>query len=296
MPETMTAEILDGKAVAAKTREGLAERVKAHRERDKKLRAPGLAVILVGDDPASHLYVKNKVAACKKVGIESFMHQFPTDVEQSRIVECVRELNKSDTVDGILVQLPLPKHLSEEVILEEMDPGKDADGLHPFNLGSLLAGKPGLRPCTPAGVITLLEHYGVEISGANAVVVGRSRLVGKPAALLLMEKNATVTVCHSRTKNLNEVIVAADILVVAMGKSQFVKGEWIKPGAVVIDVGIHHHKRDDGSSLITGDVEFEEAVKKARLITPVPGGVGPMTVAQLLSNTVWSYEKRNGLN
>lgn len=291
----MTAEILDGKAVAAKTREGLAERVKAHRERDKNLRAPGLAVILIGDDPASHIYVKNKVAACKKVGIESFMHQFPADVEQSKIVECVRELNKSDTVDGILVQLPLPKHLSEEVILEQMDPGKDADGLHPFNLGSLLAGKPGLRPCTPAGVVTLLEHYGVELSGANAVVVGRSRLVGKPAALLLMEKNATVTVCHSRTKNLSDVIGAADILVVAMGKSQFVKGEWIKPGAVVIDVGIHHHKGDDGSSLITGDVEFEEAVKKARLITPVPGGVGPMTVALLLSNTVWSYEKRKGL-
>lgn len=291
----MTAEILDGKAVAAKTRDGLAERVAAHRERDKKLRAPGLAVILIGDDPASHIYVKNKIAACKKVGIESFMHQFPADVEQSKVVDCVRELNKSDTVDGILVQLPLPKHLSEEVILEEMDPAKDADGLHPFNLGSLLAGKPGLRPCTPNGVITLLEHYGVEISGANAVVVGRSRLVGKPAALLLMEKNATVTVCHSRTKNLSEVIANADILVVAMGKSQFVKGEWIKPGAVVIDVGIHHHKKEDGSSQITGDVEFEEAVKKARLITPVPGGVGPMTVAQLLSNTVWSYEKRNKL-
>jgi len=294
VPETKTAEILDGKACAAETRGGLKERVSAHTEKGN--RAPGLAVVLVGDDSASELYVKNKITACKNVGIESFLHKYPADATQEEVMKCIKILNDSDTVDGILVQLPLPKHLSESEILEAMRPDKDADGLHPYNLGLLLTGKPGLRPCTPAGVMTLLDKYGVKLEGANAVVIGRSNLVGKPVALMLMQKNATVTICHSRTKDLKEVVRNADVLVVAIGKSKFVQGDWIKPGAVVIDVGIHYTKGDNEKSVITGDVDYAAASSVARMITPVPGGVGPMTVAQLLANTVCSYEKRLGLN
>lgn len=294
MPETKTAEILDGKACAAQTRTALKERVSAHT--GKGNRAPGLAVVLVGDNPASELYVKNKISACKNVGIESFLHKFGKDAAQEEVMNCVRELNENDTVDGILVQLPLPGHLSESQILEAMRPDKDADGLHPYNLGLLLAGKPGLRPCTPAGIMTLLERYGVELEGVRATVIGRSNLVGKPIALMLMQKNATVTICHSRTKDLKEIVSNTDVLVVAIGKSKFVQGAWIKPGAVVVDVGIHYEKGENDKSIITGDVEYDAASSVARLITPVPGGVGPMTVAQLLANTVYSYEKRLNLN
>lgn len=294
MPETKTAEILDGKACAAETRNGLKEQVAKHTSRGH--RAPGLAVVLVGDDSASELYVKNKITACKNVGIESFLHKFPADATQEEVMNCIKILNESDTVDGILVQLPLPKHLSEAEILEAMRPDKDADGLHPYNLGLLLAGKPGLQPCTPAGVMTLLNKYGVKLEGASAVVIGRSNLVGKPVALMLMQKNATVTICHSRTKDLKDVVKNADVLVVAIGKSKFVQGDWIKPGAVVIDVGIHYTKGENDKSIITGDVDYTAANQVARMITPVPGGVGPMTVAQLLANTVYSYEKRLGLN
>lgn len=294
MPETKTAEILDGKACAAETRSGLKEQVAKHTA--KGHRAPGLAVVLVGDDSASELYVKNKITACKNVGIESFLHKFPADATQEEVMNCIKILNDSDTVDGILVQLPLPKHLSESQILEAMRPDKDADGLHPYNLGLLLAGKPGLQPCTPAGVMTLLNKYGVKLEGASAVVIGRSNLVGKPVALMLMQKNATVTICHSRTKDLKDVVKNADVLVVAIGKSKFVQGDWIKPGAVVIDVGIHYTKGENDKSIITGDVDYAAANQVARMITPVPGGVGPMTVAQLLANTVYSYEKRLGLN
>jgi len=293
VPETKAAEILDGKACAAETRNGLKERVSKHTEKGN--RAPGLAVILVGDNPASELYVKNKITACKNVGIESFLHKFPADAKQEEVMACVKQLNEDDTVDGILVQLPLPGHLSESQILEAMRPDKDADGLHPYNLGLLLTGKPGLRPCTPAGVMTLLEKYNVELEGVKATVIGRSNLVGKPVALMLMQKNATVTICHSRTKNLKEIVSDTDVLVVAIGKSQFVHGSWIKPGSVVVDVGIHYEKGEGEKSIITGDVDFAGASKVARLITPVPGGVGPMTVAQLLANTVYSYEKRLGL-
>lgn len=294
MPETKTATILDGKACAQETRDGLKERVQKHTAAGH--RAPGLAVILVGDNPASELYVKNKITACKNVGIESFLHKFGNDAKQEEVMVCVKELNESDTVDGILVQLPLPKHLSEPEVLDAIRPDKDADGLHPYNLGSLLSGKAGLQPCTPAGVMTLLNKYKVELEGAKAVVIGRSNLVGKPVALMLMQKNATVTICHSRTKDLKDVVGAADVLVVAIGKSKFVPGSWIKPGAVVVDVGIHYDKNESGKSVITGDVDFETAQSVARLITPVPGGVGPMTVAQLLANTVYSFEKRLGIS
>lgn len=285
--------IIDGKMLAEKIKSELKVEVDAFLARG--LRPPGLAVILVGDDPASHLYVKNKINSCKKVGIHSVLEQLDKDVTMQQVKDCLKRLNEDEKIDGILVQLPLPKHLNEEEILDTMDPGKDADGLHPYNLGSLVQGKPGLRPCTPLGIISLLEHYNVEMSGAQAVVIGRSKLVGKPIALLLMEKNATVKVLHSRTKDLPDEVRKADILVVAMGKGKFVKADWIKKGAVVIDVGIHHEKKENGNSLIYGDVDFNESAKVASLITPVPGGVGPMTVTQLLCNTVFAYKKHMGI-
>ena len=290
MTNTKAVEILDGKLVAKSVRASLKEEVAGFTGDGN--RPPGLAVVLVGDNPASELYVRNKIKSCGKVGIESFLERFDAKATQEEVIECIKKLNKSDTVDGILVQLPLPDHLDEAAILEEIDPAKDADGLHPYNLGLLTKGSKGLRPCTPNGIITLLDHYKVPIEGAKAVVIGRSQLVGKPIALLLLERNATVTICHSRTKNLEEVVAQAEILVVAVGRSEFVKGSWIKEGACVIDVGIHYHKNDDGSSTITGDVNFESASSKAGKITPVPGGVGPMTVAQLLANTVLSYKER----
>ncbi|MCB9468687.1 MAG: bifunctional methylenetetrahydrofolate dehydrogenase/methenyltetrahydrofolate cyclohydrolase FolD [Cyanobacteriota/Melainabacteria group bacterium] len=294
MTNTKAVEILDGKEVAKSVRIDLKKEVAAFTAAGH--RAPGLAVVLVGDNPASELYVRNKIKACAKVGIESFLRRFDKDATEEQVLECIKELNQSDTVDGILVQLPLPGHLSEEKILEEIDPNKDADGLHPYNLGCLTAGVAGLRPCTPAGIITLLDFYKVPLEGASAVVIGRSQLVGKPAALLLLERNATVTICHSRTQNLDQVVRQADILVVAVGRSEFVPGSWIKPGAVVVDVGIHYHKTEDGGSKITGDVEFGSASEVAGKISPVPGGVGPMTVAQLLANTVWSYKRRLNLD
>lgn len=289
MTNTKAVEILDGKEVAKSVRQDLKKQVAKFREDGH--RAPGLAVVLVGDNPASELYVRNKIKACAKVGIESVLKRFDKDASQEEVQAGIKELNQSDTIDGILVQLPLPDHLDEESILKDINPCKDADGLHPYNLGCLTSGVDGLRPCTPSGVITLLDYYKVPIEGAKAVVIGRSKLVGKPAALLLLERNATVTICHSRTKNLEEVVKEAEILVVAVGRSEFIPGHWIRPGAIVIDVGIHYHKNDDGSSRICGDVDFESAASVAGKITPVPGGVGPMTVAQLLANTVQSYRR-----
>lgn len=294
MTNTKAVEILDGKEVAKSVRLDLKKQVAKFKEDGH--RAPGLAVVLVGDNPASELYVRNKIKACAKVGIESVLKRFDKGASQEEVQSCIKELNQSDTIDGILVQLPLPDHLDEELILKDIDPNKDADGLHPYNLGCLTSGAEGLRPCTPNGVITLLDYYKVPIEGAKAVVVGRSKLVGKPAALLLLERNATVTICHSRTKNLEEVVRGAEILVVAVGRSEFVPGEWIRPGAVVIDVGIHYHEKEDGKSRICGDVDFASASEVAGKITPVPGGVGPMTVAQLLANTVQSYKRTLQIN
>lgn len=293
MVNKQAAEIMDGKAVAALVREELKERVAKHLAKGK--RSPGLAVVLVGDNAASELYVKNKIQACKKVGMESFLKRFPVDASEDEILKCIDELNHDNAVDGILVQLPLPSHLNSEKVLDSISPKKDADGLHPFNAGQLMAGnKEALRPCTPSGVMVLLDHYKVQLEGKTAVVLGRSNLVGKPIALMLMERNATVTMCHSRTKNLDKIVRSADVLVVAIGKAGLVKGDWVKPGAVVVDVGIHHLKSDDGQSVVVGDVEFEPASEQACLITPVPGGVGPMTVAMLLSNAVKAYESSTG--
>lgn len=288
MQVNSSAKILDGKAVAGSVRDELKLRVDAYVEKGR--RQPGLAVVLIGENPASQIYVKNKIQACKKVGIASFLYQFPSDVGEDQVLECISELNRSDAVDGMLVQLPLPAQLSSERILESIKPDKDADGLHPINLGYLTAGKAGLRPCTPRGVMVLLERYGVSFSGKHAVVIGRSNLVGKPVALMLLEKHATVTICHSRSQALDEIARTADILVVAVGKECMVKGSWIKPGAVVVDVGIHKRVHEGVDELV-GDVDFQEACTIASAITPVPGGVGPMTIAMLLSNTLAAYDQ-----
>jgi methylenetetrahydrofolate dehydrogenase (NADP+)/methenyltetrahydrofolate cyclohydrolase len=287
------AQIIDGKNVAKSIRAELKVAIDALVAAGN--RRPGLAVVLAGDDPASALYVKNKIKACKEVGIESFFEKFDNSVTIEQLVDCVKKLSARDEVDGILVQLPLPNKLPADVVLDVLDADKDVDGLTTVSMGRLLEGKPGLRPCTPSGVIALLEHHNVSISGKRAVVIGRSNLVGKPAALLLMQKNATVTVCHSKSEQLDQICQNADILVVAAGRKQFVKGSWVKPGATVIDVGIHHTKTESGESEIAGDVEFAEASRVAGLITPVPGGVGPMTIAMLLSNTLTAYKLRNGL-
>lgn len=297
MPEVLkdqhTAILMDGKELAKLVKDELKVKVERHTQKGK--RAPGLAVILAGDDGASAIYVKNKIKSCEAAGIQSFFHKFPSDVTEKELIDCVEKLNKDESVDGILVQLPLPGKLSADNVLERLDPAKDADGLHPYNLGLLFCGKKGPVPCTPKGVMKLLEHYGIDPSGKNAVVIGRSNLVGKPAAALLTQANATVTVCHSKTANLNEVCRQADILVVAMGKREFVKGSWVKPGAVVIDVGIHHIESEDGGKgKICGDVAYAEAKEIASHITPVPGGVGPMTVAMLLANTFENYERKTG--
>lgn len=293
LQEQSVGQVMDGKALAASVRETLKEKVAKIVETGK--RRPGLAVVLVGDDKASALYVKNKTQSCKKVGIESFMHTFPADTDMETLLNCIKTLNQSDVVDGILVQLPLPSHLSAEEVLAILDPNKDVDGLTTESMGRLFAGKTGLRPCTPVGVMVLLEEHKVEVEGKHAVVIGRSNLVGKPIAMLLQQKNATVTMCHSRTKDLDKICQNADILVVAAGKREFVKGSWIKPGATVIDVGIHHTQGANGESVISGDVQYADAAKVARHITPVPGGVGPMTVAMLLSNTITAFERRTGI-
>ncbi len=293
LQEQSVGQVMDGKALAASVRETLKQKVDLLLAAGK--RRPGLAVVLVGDDKASALYVKNKTQSCKKVGIESFMHTFPAATDMETLVNCITTLNESEAVDGILVQLPLPAHLSSEEVLSVLDPNKDVDGLTTESMGRLFAGKTGLRPCTPVGVMALLEQYKVEVEGKHAVVIGRSNLVGKPIAMLLMQKNATVTMCHSRTKDLDQICQNADILVVAAGKKEFVKGSWVKPGACVIDVGIHHTQGPAGESVISGDVQYVDAAKVARFITPVPGGVGPMTVAMLLANTIVAYERRTGI-
>ncbi|MBX9687446.1 MAG: bifunctional methylenetetrahydrofolate dehydrogenase/methenyltetrahydrofolate cyclohydrolase FolD [Candidatus Obscuribacterales bacterium] len=289
-----TGNILDGTETAKAVREELAKEIETFKAAGK--RAPGLAVILIGDNPASQVYVKNKVLACKKTGIESFMHQLPAQIDASEVLKLIDELNKRADVDGILVQLPLPSGLPTDTILEAVSPSKDVDGLHTQNMGLLLAGKAGLRPCTPKGIMVMLERYGVQIEGKNATVIGRSNLVGKPIAMMLLEKNATVKICHSKSKDLDKQCLDADILVVAAGRKEMVKGSWIKEGAVVVDVGIHKEELPDGQSRLAGDVLFSEAKEIASQITPVPGGVGPMTVAMLLANTLQSYKTREKLN
>ncbi|ANG63018.1 bifunctional methylenetetrahydrofolate dehydrogenase/methenyltetrahydrofolate cyclohydrolase [Marinobacterium aestuarii] len=276
----MTANIIDGKRIAAQVREKVAQGVKKRVETGK--RAPCLAVVLVGVDPASHVYVRNKKNACQDVGIQSLSYDLPATALQQELLELVDSLNANSEVDGILVQLPLPKQLDANVILERIRPDKDVDGFHPFNLGRLAQRLPALRPCTPKGVMHLLESTGIEFHGKEAVVVGASNIVGRPMGLELLLAGCTVTTTHRFTHNLAEHLGRADVVVVGVGKPGLVKGEWIKPGAVVIDVGIN--RLDDGR--LVGDIEYETAAERAGWITPVPGGVGPMTVACLMENTL----------
>jgi methylenetetrahydrofolate dehydrogenase (NADP+)/methenyltetrahydrofolate cyclohydrolase len=275
----MGARVIDGRAVAQRVREQVARDVEAFVAAGG--RRPGLATILVGDDPASAVYVGGKQRASAEVGIEAFDHRLPADAHEREVAELIAALNADDRVSGILCQLPVPDHMDGVRLTGLIDPGKDVDGLTPVSAGLLALGRPGLRPCTPLGVMVLLEEAGTRLEGAEAVVIGRSNLFGKPMAQLLLGANATVTVCHSRTRDLAEVCRRADVLVAAVGRARMVAGDWVKPGAVVIDVGIN--RTDAG---LAGDVDFEAAAEVAGAITPVPGGVGPMTIACLLGNTL----------
>ncbi len=278
------AKIIDGKALSAKIREDL--KSKASKFETDNGRKVGLAVVLAGDNAASQVYVRNKIIACEEIGIKSFAYYLPSNVTQDKLLELIAELNADKSVDGILVQLPLPRGLDENYILSRIDPKKDVDGFHAINAGNLLLGNACLAACTPSGIIELIKSTGVDIAGKNAVVIGRSNIVGKPVALLLLQNNATVTICHSKTANLKEIAKSADILVVAIGKKEFVTEDMVKDGAIVIDVGMN---RFDGK--LYGDVNFAECTEKAAYITPVPGGVGPMTITMLMSNTVKAAER-----
>jgi len=288
------AGLLDGKALAAKMQAELTEQIKGLQAQAG--RPPGLAVLMVGDNPASAAYVGQKEKACIRLGIRSFGQHFSADVTQAELEQTIHALNEDEQVDGILVQLPLPDHLDSVALLNQIDPDKDADGLHPINLGRLLRGESGLRSCTPAGVMRLLEEYQISLKGKQAVVLGRSILVGKPLALMLLEQDATVTIAHSRTPDLAAIARTADILVAAVGRIGLVTPDMVKPGAVVVDVGINRMTDETtGKSRLVGDVQFEALQDIASWITPVPGGVGAMTVTMLLHNTVWSYRQRLGL-
>lgn len=272
-------QIIDGKSFAEKIKEGVKEQVLELADTCGK--RPGLAVILVGDDPASRAYVTMKERDCDNIGIESFDYRLDEDTSQETLDKLIEDLNNNPLIDGILVQMPLPAHLDEERVIERISPAKDVDGFHPENMGKLLRGLPALKACTPWGVIELLDEYGIDIEGKHAVVIGRSNIVGKPQAVMLLERNATVTVCHSRTKNLQEIAAGADILVAAIGRPLMIGPEYVKEGAVVIDVGINRY----GDRLV-GDVDYDAVFDKASFITPVPGGVGPMTRAILMKNTL----------
>ncbi|MDJ0621287.1 MAG: bifunctional methylenetetrahydrofolate dehydrogenase/methenyltetrahydrofolate cyclohydrolase FolD [Calothrix sp. MO_192.B10] len=288
--EKQTAKLLDGKALASKIHQELSQTIT---ELQPKIgRPPGLAVLMVGDNPASAAYVRGKEKACAKVGIASFGKHFPTQTSQTEIIEAIEQLNQDERVDGILVQLPLPQHLDSVAILHHIAPDKDVDGLHPLNLGKLVRQEPGLRSCTPAGVMRLLQEYDIPLPGKQAVVVGRSILVGKPLALMLLAADATVTIAHSRSQNLPAIAKNADILIAAVGRPKFITAEMVKPGAVVVDVGINRIADPSGKSRLVGDIDFASVQRVAEFLTPVPGGVGPMTVAMLLQNTVTSYRQR----
>lgn len=280
----MTAQIIDGKAVAQATRDKVAAQVRARIAAGK--RAPGLAVVLVGSNAASQVYVGSKRKACEEVGFHSVSYDLPSDTTQQQLLDVIDQLNNDPLVDGILVQLPLPAGFDASFILERIVPHKDVDGFHPYNIGRLAQRMPALRPCTPKGIITLLQSTGVNIKGMDAVVVGASNIVGRPMALELLLAGCTTTVCHKFTRNLEQQVRRADLLVVAVGRAEFIPGDWIKPGAIVIDVGIN---RLDSGKLV-GDVQYDVAAQQARYITPVPGGVGPMTVASLIENTLEACE------
>ena len=280
------AKIIDGKTISTQIKDELKEQVAAMKEKGIKL---CLAVIQVGADPASTVYVRNKKKACEYIGIESLSYELPEETSQEELLKLIRELNDRKDVNGILVQLPLPKGLDEEKILDAIDPLKDVDGFHPMNVGNLSIGRKGFVSCTPAGVIQLLKRSGIEIEGKECVVIGRSNIVGKPMSMLLLKENGTVTTAHSRTKNLKEVTRRADILVAAVGKPRMITADYVKEGAVVIDVGIHRNE----DNKLCGDVDYENVAPKCSAITPVPGGVGPMTIAMLMKNCVESYALQN---
>lgn len=279
------AEIIDGKLVSSSTRKQIA--IGVENFKNKYGHTPGLAVILVGDDPASAVYVRNKHKGCVEVGIASFEIKMSADTPEAELLSRIDELNADPAVDGILVQLPLPRHIDEQKVIDRISPDKDVDAFHPQNVGKIMLGKYDFLPCTPAGIMRLLEFYNIDPCGKECVVVGRSNIVGKPMALLLLEKNGTVTVCHSKTKSLADITRRADILVVAIGRAEFLRGDMVKDGAVVIDVGINR----TAEGKLVGDVCFDEVAKKASFITPVPGGVGPMTITMLLKNTLTAAEK-----
>lgn len=286
----MSAKLIDGKAIAAQIRGRISQETQSLVENQGI--TPGLAVVLVGDDPASKIYVGMKKKACQEVGIYSQEHILSQDTSQEELLSLISELNRDPRLHGILIQLPLPGHIDEKAVLNAVDPGKDVDGFHPVNAGALATGHPLFVPCTPAGIIELIESTGTQIKGKEAVVVGRSNIVGKPTAFLLLARDATVTICHSKTEDLAAQCKRADILVVAVGKSHLITGDMIKPGAVVIDVGMN---REEGKKL-KGDVNFHEASSVAGHITPVPGGVGPMTIAMLLQNTLVSAKRKGAMN
>lgn len=281
----MVAKIIDGKLIAAKMRAEIASEIATRKEQGH--RQPGLAVILVGEDPASAIYVKNKRQACEEVGIKSYYHPLPVTTTEDELFSLIKTLNDAPEIDGILLQLPLPAHIDSDNIIETIHPEKDVDGFHPYNFGKLAQRKPTLRPCTPFGIMTLLDSIHEKYKNRHAVIVGASNIVGRPMALELLIAGSTITVCHRFTQHLEDYVSQADILISAVGKPHLIKGEWIKPGATVIDVGIN--RLADGS--ITGDIEFEIACQRADWITPVPGGVGPMTVAMLLKNTLLATKK-----
>ena len=282
----MTAEIIDGRAIGERVQSEVRERVAGFVQ--KHARPPGLHVVLVGDDPASHVYVRNKEQSSLKCGMQGAVHRLPADASQASVLALVEQLNRDPLVDGILVQMPLPKHIDAETVIGSIDPSKDVDGLTPVNAGLLVLGQPGLVPCTPLGCMRLLDEVHCKLEGKHAVVIGRSSLVGKPMAHLLLARHATVSIAHSRTQDLGALIGQADVVVAAVGKEALVRGAWIKPGAVVIDVGMNRN----AAGKLCGDVEFEAARERASFITPVPKGVGPMTVAMLLSNTLQAASAR----
>ena len=290
----MTASIIDGKMFAANLKEEIARKVKTLKINHNL--TPGLAVVLVGKDPASQVYVRNKNKSTKAAGMNSFEYLMDDNVNEEDLIAKVKELNKDPIVHGILVQLPLPKHLNEAAVIETITPEKDVDGFHVINSGLLATGGKGMVPCTPQGCIMMLKNHIGSLSGLDAVVVGRSNIVGKPMAQLLLNESCTVTIAHSRTKNLAEVVGRSDIVVAAVGVPELVKGNWIKKGATVIDVGINRIEMEDGKTRLVGDVEFKVAVQRAGAITPVPGGVGPMTIAVLLQNTVTAACRLLGVN
>jgi methylenetetrahydrofolate dehydrogenase (NADP+)/methenyltetrahydrofolate cyclohydrolase len=285
--------VIDGKAVAAQVREGVAKEVERLKSQHGLL--PGLAVVLVGEDPASKVYVKNKGEQTKASGMNSWEHKLSAETSEADVLAVVDKLNRDPSVNGILVQLPLPKHINAEKVLNSIDPNKDVDGFHPVNVGRLWIGERTLVPCTPTGSVILAKTVAPSLAGMNAVVIGRSNIVGKPVAALLLRENCSVTVAHSKTRDLPGVVKGADLVIAAVGIPEMVRGEWIKPGAIVIDVGINRVPGDNGKTKLVGDVKYDECAKVAGAITPVPGGVGPMTIACLLQNTVEAAKMQRGI-